>query len=426
MTTYQEAVLERLDDIDQAILESDADVAISLADAYFKQAMILEAALDPMEFAIFQEGGELMNDIGDSTSDRAYRRKAEKAKEKADAAADKAADAGDKSVLKLMKDAKEYFDTGFKNFNAQLKAGESVVSADEVEKISKAVNKVLGSMAKKIKSISKIITGAQEKDTYGDRSKATSPMKIRAKTILSKIADVFLAIINAIGGFFKWIVTSVISFFKKIGKRKNGDVVLTYEQAAEKNLIPGKVGASMFKGDEYKGDRADAYNKSVAATERFKKYGIVAIKLPDEDGYAVRFRFITQSQADDLVGSMGYIDRYDKCLDKIVGVLSRDKAHDSTADALLEMLRNNTATIKETQQLLNTTYKQYNATLKKINNGQLKDDAGNPLNKTALPGDMREEAKQVTSAAYNAARIQRRNPDVPDQDAFEAGARSVL
>ena len=187
MTTYQEAVLERLDDIDQAILESDADVAISLADAYFKQAMIMEAALDPMEFAIFQEGGELMNDISDSTSDRAYRNKAEKAKQKADAAEDKAADATDKSVLKLMKDAKEYFDTGFKNFNAQLKAGESVVSADEVEKISKAVNKVLGSLAKKIKNISKIITSGQETDTYGDRSKATSPMKIRAKTILSKI-----------------------------------------------------------------------------------------------------------------------------------------------------------------------------------------------------------------------------------------------
>lgn len=416
MTTYQEAVLERLDDIDQAILESDADVAISLADAYFKQAMILEAALDPMEFAIFQEGGELMNDIGDSTSDSAYRRKAEKAKQKADAAADKAMDAGDKSVLKLMKDAKEYFDTGFKNFNAQLKAGEGVVSVDEVEKIAKSVNNVLGSLAKKVKNISKIITGAQEKDTYSDRSKATSPMKIRAKTILSKIADVFLAIINAIGGFFKWIVTSVISFFKKIGKRKNGDVVLTYEQAAENNLIPGDVNASMFKGDEYKGDRAAAYNKSAAATERFKKYGIVAIKLPDEDGYAVKFRFITQSQADDLTGQMGYIDRYEKCLDKIVGVLSRDKAHDSTADALLDMLRNNTATIKETQQLLNTTYKQYNATLKKINNGQLKDDAGNPLNKTKLPGDTREIVKngkgedvdKASADAYNAARIQRR------------------
>lgn len=425
MTTYQEAVLERLDDIDQAILESDADVAISLADAYFKQAMILEAALDPMEFAIFQEGGELMNDIGDSTSDSAYRRKAEKAKQKADAAEDKAADATDKSVLKLMKDAKEYFDTGFKNFNAQLKAGESVVSADEVERISKAVNKVLGNLAKKVKSISKVITGTKETDTYGDRSKATSPMKIRAKTILSKIADVFLAIINAIGGFFKWIVTSVIGFFKKIGKRKNGDVVLTYEQATENNLIPGKVNASMFKGDEYKGDRADAYNKSVSATERFKKYGIVAIKLPDEDGYAVKFRFITTSQANDLVGQMGYIDRYDKCLDKIVNVLSREKAHDSTADALLDMLRNNTATIKETQQLLNTTYKQYNATLKKINNGQLKDDEGNPLNKTALPGDMRDEVEKVTKAGYNAGRIQRKNPNVSDEDAFEAGARAV-
>ena len=426
MTTYQEAVLERLDDIDQAILESDADVAISLADAYFKQAMILEAALDPMEFAIFQEGGELMNDIGDSTSDRAYRNKAEKAKQKADAAEQKAMDENDKSVLKLMKDAKEYFDTGFKNFNAQLKAGESVVSADEVEKISKDVNKLLGNLAKKVRNISKTITGAQEKETYSDRSKATSPMKIRAKTILSKIADVFLAIINAIGGFFKWIVTSVINFFKRIGKRKNGDVVLTYEQAAENNLIPGNVNASMFKGDEYKGDRTGAYVKSAAATERFKKYGIVAIKLPDEDGYAVKFRFITQSQADDLTGQMGYIDRYEKCLDKIVALLSRDKAHDSTADALLDMLRNNTATIKETQQLLNTTYKQYNATLKKINNGQLKDDAGNPLNKTTLPGDNREAGKKLTQAGYNMERIQRKNPNVSDEDAFAAGASAVL
>ena len=181
----------------------------------------------------------------------------------------------------------------------------------------------------------------------------------------------------------------------------------------------------MFKGDEYKSNRADAYNKSVAATEKFKKYGIVAIKLPDEDGYAVRFRFITMDQARDLAGSMGYVDRYDKCLDKIVNVLSREKAHDSTADALLEMLRNNTATIKETQQLLNTTYKQYNATLKKINNGQLKDDEGNPLNKTALPGDMRDEVEKVTKAGYNAGRIQRKNPNVSDEDAFEAGARAV-
>ena len=419
MTFYQEEVLDRLDAIDDAVLEAEANVAIAMASAYLKEAMIMESCMDVSAFDFYLEseksGGEYtdmlsMDDKGNLTGGKSDTQVASaNRKAAADAAKERTKEGieNGKKVNKLMKEAKSYFDMAFKNLNAQLAHPESSMSANDVETCSKEIIKALDGTAKRVHTFLKSYNGALNTAEIRNRSTASSPAKIRAKNIISKIGDVIVSIFKSIGGFFKWIVGGFIGFFKKIGKRdRNGNIVMTFEEAAAKNLIEADVRAGdfAFAGlyEQGKGRRAELYKKSVAVTENFKKYGVICIANPEDGGKTiiVEFKFITKSQVQDITDpKTGALKHYTDTIDSISNLLLTKNTSIATdaSQGLVSMLRDNLSTITETQKVLREKYKGINETMKGINSGKLLGEDGR-----MMPGSQGEKiAKARIDAEAN-------------------------
>lgn len=415
MTFYQEEVLDRLDAIDDAVLEAEANVAIAMASAYLKEAMIMESCMDVSAFDFYLESGKFtpmqsVDAAGNVTGKSDTQVASDNRKAAANAAKERTKEGieNGKKVNKLMKEAKGYFDMAFKNLNAQLAhpEGPAPLTAADVEAACKAMNKALDNTAKQVHTFLKKFNGALNTGEIRNRSEASSPAKIRVKNIISKIGDVIVNIFKSIAGFFKWIVGGVIGFFKKIGKRdRNGNIVMTFEEAAAKNLIEANVRPEAYKDPEavkdfpaLKGRRTEMYKKSVAVTENFKKYGIIAYAFPGDDGKSYvgfGFKFISDEQIQDITDERnGALKRYTDTLGKIGDLLLTGKTSiaQDTSQALVSMLRDNLSTITETQKVLREKYKGFNEIAKGIDSGKLRGEDGK-----MMPGSRGEEIAKGTS-----------------------------